>query len=94
MSGMLTSPEAAASVNKFLDERIASLARAIGGRDAEIQAALAVSSILGLTLAKHFLELDAFTHFPDEEIATAARSWVTDGLPVQARQPPIVEASR
>jgi AcrR family transcriptional regulator len=91
---MLTSPEATASVKAFLDERIANLARAIGGHDAEIQAALAVSSILGLTVAKHFLKLDALTHVPDEEIAAAARSWVTAGLPAEAQQQPTVERSR
>jgi AcrR family transcriptional regulator len=82
---MLTSPEATVQVKAFLDERVANLAQAIGGRDAELQAALTVSSILGLTVAKHFLKLDALTRFPDEEIAAAARPWVTTGLPKEAQ---------
>lgn len=94
MRSMLTSPEATASMKAYLDERIANLAQAIGGRDAELQATLAVSSILGLTVAKHFLKLDALTHVPDEEIAAAARPWVTAGLPPEAQQPPTVERSR
>jgi hypothetical protein len=53
-----------------------------------------VSSILGLTVAKHFLKLDALAHFPDEEIAAAARLWVTAGLPPEAQQQPAVERSR
>jgi AcrR family transcriptional regulator len=94
MRSMLTSPAATASVKAYFDERIANLAQAIGGRDAELQAALVVSSILGLTVAKHFLKLDALTHFPDEEIAAAARPWVTAGLHPEAQQPPTVERSR
>jgi hypothetical protein len=34
-------------------------------------------SILGLTIARHFLKLDAFTHASDADIARVARPWVT-----------------
>jgi AcrR family transcriptional regulator len=91
---MLTSPEATASMKAFLDERVANLAQGIGGSGAELQAALAVSSILGLTIAKHFLKLDALTRFPNEEIAAAARPWITAGLPEEAQPSPPVERSR
>ncbi len=58
---MLTAPEAAASMSAFLNERVANLSRAMGGDDADLRAALIVSSILGLTIARHFLKLDALT---------------------------------
>ena len=77
---MLTAPEAAASMSAFLNERVANLSRAMGGDDADLRAALIVSSILGLTIARHFLEIDAFTHAPDAEIARVARPWVTTGV--------------
>ena len=53
---MLTAPEAAASMSAFLNERVANLSRAMGGDDADLRAALIVSSILGLTIARHFLQ--------------------------------------
>ena len=77
---MLTAPEAAASMSAFLNERVANLSRAMGGEDADLRAALIVSSILGLTIARHFLKLDAFTRASDTDIARVARPWVTAGV--------------
>jgi AcrR family transcriptional regulator len=77
---MLTAPEAAASMSAFLNERVANLSRAMGGEDADLRAALIVSSILGLTVARHFLKLDAFAGVSDAEIARVARPWVTTGV--------------
>ncbi|HEY4020649.1 MAG TPA: TetR family transcriptional regulator [Pseudonocardiaceae bacterium] len=76
---MLTAPEAAESMSSFLNERVANLSRAMGGEDADLRAALIVSSILGLTVARHFLNLDAFTNASDADIARVARPWVTTG---------------
>lgn len=77
---MLTAPEAGASMSAFLNERVANLACAIGGDDAELRAALTVSSILGLTVARHFLALDAFAAASDADIARVAQPWVTTGI--------------
>jgi AcrR family transcriptional regulator len=77
---MLTAPEAAASMSAFLNERVANLSRAMVGDDADLRAALIVSSILGLTIARHFLELDAFTSASDADIARVAGPWVTTGV--------------
>jgi AcrR family transcriptional regulator len=77
---MLTAPEAAASMGAFLNERIANLSRAMGGEDADLRAALIVSSILGLTIARHFLKLDALTRASDADIARVARPWVITGV--------------
>ena len=74
---MLTAPEAAASMSAFLNERVANLSRAMGGEDADLRAALIVSSILGLTIARHFLKLDAFAGASDAEIA----GWPGPGSP-------------
>jgi AcrR family transcriptional regulator len=76
---MLTAPEAAASMSAFLNERVANLSRAMGGDDADLRAALIVSSILGLTIARHFLKLDAFASASDADITRVARPWVTIG---------------
>ena len=77
---MLTAPEAAAAMSAFLNERVNNLSRAMDGDDADLRAALIVSSILGLTIARHFLELDAFAGAADADIARVARPWVTTGV--------------
>lgn len=79
---MLTAPEATAGMKAFLDERTTNLARATGGEDAELRAALAVSSILGLTVARHFLELDALAEISEEQIETTVRPWLTAALSI------------
>ena len=74
---MLTAPEATSAMKDFLDERVANLARAMDGADAELRAALTVSSILGLTIARHFLSLDALTEISEQQIETTLRPWLT-----------------
>lgn len=73
---MLTSPEAERSMREFLDERVANLARSFTGDDAQVRALLAVTSILGLTIAQHFLKLRAFADVPRDELVAAAHAWV------------------
>ena len=80
---MLTAPEATESMSAFLNERIANLSHAMGGDDADLRAALIVSSILGLTIARHFLKLDAFTSASDADIARVAGH----GLPPESTLP-------
>lgn len=77
---MLTVPAATEAMREHLDDRVANLARALGGEDAELRAALIVSSILGLTVARHFLHLHAFDGATDEDIARVARPWVSTGV--------------
>jgi hypothetical protein len=48
--------------------------------DAELRAALTVSSILGLTIARHFLELDALAEISEERIESVLRPWLTAAL--------------
>jgi AcrR family transcriptional regulator len=86
---MLTTPEAADQMSAFLNERVANLSRAMGGDDTDLRAALIVSSILGLTIARHFLKLEAFTGAADADIARVARPWVTTGVePAAPHSPP------
>ena len=84
---MLTAPEAAESMSGFLNERVANLSRAMGGEDADLRAALIVSSILGLTIARHFLKLDAFATATNADIARVARPWVTTGVDPAGQHP-------
>ncbi|HWH10679.1 MAG TPA: TetR family transcriptional regulator [Solirubrobacteraceae bacterium] len=84
---MLTAPEATAAMKDFLDERVTNLARGSTGDDAELRAALTVSSILGLTIARHFLKLDALTEISEQQIEETLRPWLTAGLG-NSRSPP------
>jgi AcrR family transcriptional regulator len=77
---MLTTPEATAAMRDHLDERAATLARALDGEDAHVRAALVVSTILGLTVARHFLELRAFAGASGDVIARAAQRWIAAEL--------------
>lgn len=74
---MLTVPEAGEAMRAFLDERVTNLAASIEGDDAELRAAVIVSSILGLTITQHFLELHAFEGHTPEQIAAAAHAAMT-----------------
>jgi AcrR family transcriptional regulator len=74
---MLTTPEAEASMREFLDERVENLASSFEGDDAEVRALLAVTSILGLTIAQHFLKLNAFATVPREALVAAAHAWIS-----------------
>jgi AcrR family transcriptional regulator len=85
---MLTAPEATRAMQGFLDERVANLARAMDGGDVELRAALTVSSILGLTIARHFLKLDALTEISEEQIETTVRPWLTAALSDDISPPP------
>lgn len=80
---MLTVPEASEAVRHHLDERIRNLAAGIGGADAELRAAITVSSILGLTLGRHFLQLSAVSSASDDDFVRVAVQVLTAGL--QAR---------
>ena len=77
---MLTVPEASEAVRLHLDERIGNLAAGIGGPDAELRAAIAVSSILGLTVARHFLQLRAVSRASDDDLVRVASRALTAGL--------------
>jgi AcrR family transcriptional regulator len=69
---MLTVPEASEALRRHLDERIGNLAASIGGQDAELRAAIAVSSILGLTVARHFLQLRSVSSVSDDDLVRVA----------------------
>ncbi len=77
---MLTAPEASEAVRHHLDERIGNLAAGIGGPDAELRAAIAVSSILGLTVARHFLQLRAVSSASDDDLVRVASRALTANL--------------
>lgn len=74
---MLTVPEAEAFMREFLEERVENLKGSFDGEDAELRATLVVSSILGLTIARHFLKLRAFENISRESLVSAANAWVS-----------------
>ena len=75
LRSMLTSAEAGAVMRDYLQERVADLARASDRDDAEVRATVLVSSILGLTLARHFLHLPALQDLDDTTIDTLVQPW-------------------
>lgn len=77
---MLTVPQASEAVRLHLDERIGNLAAGIGGPDAELRAAIAVSSILGLTIARQFLQLRAVSSASDDDLVRVASRAIASGL--------------
>lgn len=73
---MLTEPEAEAAMRQFLGERVENLEGSFAGEDAELRATLVVSSILGLTIARHFLKLPSFENIPRESLVRTANAWL------------------
>lgn len=73
---MLTSSEAAAVMREYLQERTSNLAGSMPGDDAELRAALMVSSILGITIARHFFELAPLVDVDDAQFATVTDRWL------------------
>ena len=82
---MLTVPDAEASMREFLQERVENLQGALAGEDAELRATLVVSSILGLTIARHFLRLPAFDTVSREALVRAAHTWINTLTPQLAQ---------
>ncbi len=80
MRSMLTSPEAAEVMRTYLQERVDTLAATLDGEDADIRSAVLVSSILGITIARHFLDLRPLADVNDETISDITRTW----LPAQS----------
>jgi len=76
MRSMLTSPEAAAVMRDYLQERTQNLARTMSGEDAEVRAAMVVSSILGITIARHFLELPPLADLDEARAAQLLEGWL------------------
>lgn len=77
---MLTTPEATEAMKEFLDERVANLARPDDDPDSTLRAALAVSGILGLVIARHFLRLDALTEISAEQVREVVRPWLNAAI--------------
>lgn len=76
MRSMLTSPEAAAVMRDYVNERALALTRAMTGDDARLRAAVVVSSILGVTIARHFLELPALADADAAQSAAVIERWL------------------
>ncbi|RKR75303.1 TetR/AcrR family transcriptional regulator [Frondihabitans australicus] len=72
LRSMLTVPEAADAIRAHLDERIDNLTASLGGEDARARATVAVTGILGLTIARQLLRLRAFDEVSREAIVDAA----------------------
>ncbi len=69
---MSTSAEAADLMRTYLDERIEALAGSSDAEDAELRATVVVSSILGITIARHIIGLRGFETGHQDAAAEAA----------------------
>ena len=69
MRSMLTSPEAAAVMRDYLQERADVLAGTSPRDDARSRGQLIVASILGITIARHFLDLPGLDELSGKEAA-------------------------
>lgn len=80
MRSMLTAPEATETMKTFLDDRTRNLARTVTDPDADLRAALTVTSILGLIIARHFLHLDGLADISEKQVEQIVRPWAGAAL--------------
>lgn len=85
LRSMLTSREAEAAMRGYLDERVAGLAATLDGDDVTARALVTVTGILGLTIARHFLALEAFDAVPHEQLVTVASALLSPAPGSQRR---------
>jgi len=69
LRSMLTSPDAARAISAHLTDRADRLASVGSLDDAQLRAAVLVSSILGVTIARHFLEVPALSAADPDDVA-------------------------
>lgn len=72
---MLTEPEAENFMRQFLAERVENLKKSFEGDCAELKGTLIVSSILGLTITRHFLNLPAYENIAHDKLVNVANAW-------------------
>jgi len=82
LRSMLTSPEAAAVMRDYLQDRIDRLAGPDPDATTEARAVVVATSILGLTIARHFLDLESFERVPTSVIAAVAEAMLSAGVDV------------
>jgi AcrR family transcriptional regulator len=73
LRSMLTHPDTARQVRDSLGTQIAQAGTAIPGEDANLRAALMLSTLLGVLIARNLLELDALRDATPDRIAVLLR---------------------
>lgn len=73
LRAMLTHPETAAQVREELSRQIEQAGAAIPGGDAELRAALILSTLLGVMVGKHLLRLRALRDATPEQLTSILR---------------------
>lgn len=76
LRSMLTSAEATSVMREYLQERASVIAATTPGEDSDLRAAIIVSSILGLTIARHFLELEPLARADSQRTAAVLEDWL------------------
>lgn len=91
-----TAPEAADALRGYLSERADGLVRAWRGDtekpqkdDDELRAAMIVSSILGMTIARHLLGVDALARLDRDAVDRIAAPWFAALTPPDAVTAPV-----
>lgn len=85
LRSMLTYPEAAEQVRAANTRQLEQISGAIGGDDAELRAALTVSTLLGITIGRHLLGLDQLRTAGTDHIAEVMKPCLEA---LTGRQPP------
>lgn len=73
MRSMLTHPEAAHEVRSLIDKQMRQLGEAIAADDADLRATLIGTTILGVVIGRHLLDLDLLRDVPPDTIIDLLR---------------------
>lgn len=76
LRSMLTSPEAAQVMSDYLRERADTLAAAMDDEHATTRAALVVAGIMGVTIARHFLDLPGLADADEGVVGELVEAWL------------------
>lgn len=86
MRSMLTHPEAGRDTRAILDRQVEQIAAAIPAPDAHLRAGLVIATMLGVTIARGLLNLDALRDGTPEQIIELLRPGF-EALATTAREP-------
>jgi AcrR family transcriptional regulator len=80
MRSMLTHPTASEAARESLDRQVASLSDTIGTEDARLRAALAITTIVGVTIGRELLRVAALRDATPQQITDLLRPCLRDLL--------------
>ena len=85
LRSMLTHPDAAVTARATIDKHIEQLSATIPSPDAQLRAALAVTTTLGISIGHHLLDISALREASPEQIADTLRPYLAGLISGDAR---------